>query len=73
MYKYFLNRIDYLSTREESGVKIIKDIIGREAKLVCDPTILLTKEEWQEENQEEDEYEAHGFRDEADYLNWKYG
>lgn len=49
MYKYFLNRIDYLSTREESGVKIIKDIIGREAKLVCDPTILLTKEEWQEE------------------------
>lgn len=31
------------------------------------------EEEWQEENPEEDEYEAHGFRDEADYLNWKYG
>ena len=31
------------------------------------------EEEWQEENPEEDEYEAHGFIDEADYLNWKYG
>ena len=31
------------------------------------------EEEWQEENPEEDEYEAHGFRDEADYLNWKCG
>ena len=31
------------------------------------------EEEWQEENPEEDEYEAHGFRDEVDYLNWKYG
>ena len=32
-----------------------------------------TVDEWQEENPEEDEYEAHGFSDEADYLNWKYG
>lgn len=30
-------------------------------------------EQWEEDNPEEDEYEAHGFRDEADYLNWKYG
>jgi hypothetical protein len=33
----------------------------------------VIEEEWQEENPEEDEYEANGFRDEADYLNWKYG
>jgi hypothetical protein len=31
------------------------------------------EEQWEEDNPEEDEYEAHGFRDEADYLNWKYG
>lgn len=49
LYKKFLNRINYLSTREENGVKIIKDITNKDAKLVCDPTILLTKKEWEEE------------------------
>ena len=56
LYKRFLNRINYLSTREESGVKIIKELINKEAKLVCDPTILLTKEEWQEESSKERKY-----------------
>ena len=45
-YKKFLNRINYLSTREESGCKIIENITKRKAELVCDPTILLSKEEW---------------------------
>ena len=46
LYKKFLSRINYLSVREDTGVKIIKDIAEIDAKLVCDPTILLTKEEW---------------------------
>ena len=45
-YKHFLKRINHLSVREDTGVKLIKDIAGIDAKLVCDPTILLTKEEW---------------------------
>lgn len=48
LYKKFLSRINHLSVREDTGVKIIKDISGLDAKLVCDPTILLTKEEWDE-------------------------
>ena len=56
LYRNFLNRINYLSTREESGVQIIKDIVGRDAKLVCDPTILLTKDEWHEESSKERKY-----------------
>ena len=56
MYKKFLSRINHLSTREESGVKIIKDITNKDAKLVCDPTILLTKEEWQKEIKNEPIY-----------------
>ena len=48
-YKKFLSRINHLSTREKSGVDIIKEITGKEAKLVCDPTILLKKEEWEKE------------------------
>lgn len=47
MYKHFLNRINYLSVREESGVKLIKQIANLDAKLICDPTILLTKNEWE--------------------------
>lgn len=45
-YTCFLKKINHLSVRENSGVKLIKDIAGLDAKLVCDPTILLTKEEW---------------------------
>ena len=47
-YVKFLKRINHLSVREESGVKLIKDVANLDAKLVCDPTILLTKEEWEE-------------------------
>lgn len=46
VYKKFLSRLNFISTREESGVKIIKGVANIDAKLVCDPTILLTKEEW---------------------------
>ncbi len=49
LYSKFLKRINYLSTREESGVKIIKEIVNIDAKLVADPTLLLTKEEWERE------------------------
>ena len=45
-YKYFLNRIEHLSVRENNAVKLVKDVANVEAKLVCDPTLLLTKEEW---------------------------
>lgn len=48
LYSKFLNRIDHLSVREETGVKLVKEIINRDAALVCDPTILLSKEEWEE-------------------------
>lgn len=47
--KEYLARIDYLSAREESGQRIIKDYTGRDAPLVCDPALLLTAEEWDEE------------------------
>ena len=50
IYRKFLNRINHLSTREESGVKIIKELINKEAKLVSDPTILLTRNDWHEES-----------------------
>ena len=48
-----MNRINYLSTREESGKKIIKDLTGRDAKVVCDPTLLFNKEEWMDIQEKE--------------------
>ena len=48
LYSKFLKRIENISVRESNAVKLVKDIANREAKLVCDPTLLLTKDEWME-------------------------
>lgn len=52
-YKEFLKKIDYLSVREDAGKKIIENLTGKEAALVCDPTLLFNKEEWMIIQQEE--------------------
>ncbi len=48
LYKKFLKRINYLSVREETGVNLVKKMANKNAKLVCDPVFLLTKEKWDE-------------------------
>ena len=48
LYNKFLNRINHLSVREDKGVEIVKNVSDLNAELVCDPTILLTKDEWDE-------------------------
>ena len=47
-YKEWLSHIDCLATRETDGVKIIGDITGREATHVVDPTLLLSKKDWED-------------------------
>ncbi len=42
----FLESFDAVSVREETGSCIVKNATGRAAEVVCDPTMLLTKEEW---------------------------
>jgi hypothetical protein len=44
--KKALNGFDSLSAREESGVKIIKELTGKDAVRLPDPTLLLTEEDW---------------------------
>lgn len=46
-YKGLFNNLDFISTREVDGVKLIKDITGKDAIHVVDPTLLLTKQEWE--------------------------
>lgn len=42
----FLRRFDFLSTREQSGKKIVNKLIGKDIPIVCDPTLLLNADEW---------------------------
>lgn len=42
----FLKRFQYLSVREKAGVQMIQEYAGLDAKLVCDPTLLFTAEDW---------------------------
>lgn len=44
----YLNRFQSLSTREIAGSKIIEELTGKKVKVVCDPTLLLSKEEWED-------------------------
>lgn len=46
-YKKFLNDYSHLGVREASGVSIIKNLTGKDAELVLDPTLLLSKKEWE--------------------------
>jgi len=47
IYKNLINNLDFISTREDDGVKIIKSITGKDAVHVVDPTLLLSKTEWE--------------------------
>lgn len=46
-YRTYIERIDYVSCREMAGVKIIKELTGKDVPMVCDPTLLLTAADWE--------------------------
>lgn len=42
----YINRFDFISVREESAKKILQPWIEKPLKVVLDPTLLLTRSEW---------------------------
>ena len=44
----YLNRFDHLSTREDSGAIIVKELTGRMPEVVLDPVFLLSLPRWRE-------------------------
>lgn len=46
IYSSLLARIPEISVREQQGSKIIRDLTGKDAKVLCDPVFLIPKEEW---------------------------
>lgn len=47
--KNLLSKFGALSVREKDGSRIIRELCGKEAQVVLDPTLLLTAEEWEKE------------------------
>jgi hypothetical protein len=47
-YSNFLRRLNYIFVREDDGKKLVKEMADINAKLVCDPTLLLDKNDWEE-------------------------
>lgn len=45
-YAEWLKQINHISVRESEGVQIVKKLIGTDAELVLDPTLLLDKDHW---------------------------
>lgn len=44
--KKYINDIDYVSIRENTGKKLIKELTGRDIPVVADPTLLMRSSEW---------------------------
>lgn len=47
-FRHYLSSFDALSAREKRGQDLIRETAGRDARLVLDPTLLLTGAQWGE-------------------------
>ena len=47
MYSKLIKDFDAISVREDNGQKWIKELTGIEVPIIADPTILLTKQQWE--------------------------
>ena len=58
-YSEYLSRINNISVRETYGIDLIKNLTGRDSKLVLDPVFLLSKQQWENlasQKKEKDNY-----------------
>jgi hypothetical protein len=45
-YRKWLSQMNSLSVREQAGARIISKLTGKDAVVLVDPTLMLTKEKW---------------------------
>ncbi|MCM1506138.1 MAG: polysaccharide pyruvyl transferase family protein [Ruminococcus flavefaciens] len=45
-FKKYLSAIPHISVREDDGAKIVKELTGKEADVLIDPTLMLSAKEW---------------------------
>lgn len=46
LYSKWLSEMHRISVREKAGAEIVKELTGRDAVVVVDPTMVLSKEKW---------------------------
>jgi len=46
LYKKHLSAFTHISVREDSGIKIVRDLTNKHSQHVLDPSLLLTSKEW---------------------------
>ena len=44
--KQYLNRLDYISMRENRGAEIVKELTGKTVPVIADPVMMFSAEEW---------------------------
>ncbi len=47
LYSQQLANYNQICVREQSGITLVKELTGKDATVVCDPTLLLTAKEWE--------------------------
>lgn len=47
MFEKGLKGFTHISVREEDGAKIVKELIGKTPSVVCDPTLVLARKDWE--------------------------
>lgn len=45
-YSQHIKGLDFISVREKTGVTLVKELSGRDAELVLDPTLLIDEDDW---------------------------
>lgn len=55
--KEYLDRIEFISMRENEGAAIVKELTGRDVPVLLDPVFVYTKEEWKQIVPEEKIYD----------------
>ena len=46
--RQLVNKFDWLSVREDKGVNILKELTQKDIEVVVDPTLLLSKTDWEQ-------------------------
>ena len=47
LYAKHLKKYKHITVREQSGVSVVKKMTGKNVSVTCDPTLLLSADEWQ--------------------------
>ena len=65
LYKKYLPQFDKITVREPRAAELVKELCGREATVVLDPTFLLTQDEWRQFSLKSSSVKEH---DLSDYI-----